>query len=76
MWSHDGMICSGETYKAHVKVTFAKGASLEDPLHLFNASLEGNARRAIDVREGEEIDESAFKALVREAVALNQARRP
>ena len=73
VWSHDGMICTGETYKTHVKVTFARGASLKDPSHLFNSSLEGNTRRAIDVQEGEKIDEAAFKALIREAVALNQA---
>ena len=72
VWSHDGMVCTGETYKTHVKITFAKGASLKDPSHLFNSSLEGNARRAIDVHEGEKIDESAFKALIRDAVALNQ----
>lgn len=72
-WSHEGMICTGETYKDHVKVTFAKGASLEDPRHLFNSSLDGNVRRAIDLREGEELDEGAFKALVRAAVALNEA---
>jgi hypothetical protein len=71
VWSHDGMICTGETYKDKVKFTFAKGALLEDPAGLFNASLEGNVRRAIDLREGDEIDESAFKALVRAAVALN-----
>ena len=71
VWSHEGMICTGETYKSHVKITFAKGASLEDPAHLFNSSLEGNARRAIDIHEGEEIDEKAFKALIRAAVALN-----
>ena len=70
-WSHDGMICTGETYKSVVKVTFAKGASLNDPSGLFNSSLEGNVRRAIDFHEGEEIDEEAFKALVRSAVALN-----
>src|ERR1700722_20754341 len=69
VWSHDGMICTGETYKTHVKVTFARGASLKDPSHLFNSSLEGNARRAIDFHEGDEIDEPAFKALIREAVA-------
>jgi hypothetical protein len=74
VWSHDGIICTGETYKAAVKMTFAKGASLEDPSGLFNASLEGNTRRAIDVHEGEEIDEEALKALVRAAVALNQAK--
>jgi hypothetical protein len=73
VWYHDGIICTGETYKTHVKVTFARGASLKDPLHLFNSSLEGNVRRAIDVQEGEKIDEKAFKALVKEAVALNQA---
>lgn len=73
VWSHEGMICTGEIYKTHVKITFAKGASLEDPRHLFNSSLEGAVRRAIDVREGEKIDEPAFKALVREAVELNLA---
>ena len=73
VWSHDGMICTGETYKDHVKVTFAKGAFLADPCHLFNSSLEGNLRRAIDVHEGEEIDEEAFTAIVQAAVALNQA---
>jgi hypothetical protein len=73
VWSHDGMICTGETYKAAVKLTFAKGASLEDPSGLFNSSLEGKTRRAIDIREGEEIDEDAFKALIREAVSLNQS---
>lgn len=73
VWSHDGMICTGETYKAVVKLTFAKGASLKDPSGLFNASLEGNVRRAIDIREGEGIDEDAFKALIREAVSLNQS---
>jgi len=71
IWSHDGIICTGESYKNVVKLTFFKGASLEDPAGLFNSSLDGNARRAIDVNEGEEVDESAFKALVREAVALN-----
>jgi hypothetical protein len=71
VWSHDGMICTGESYKDVVKLTFSKGASLEDPARLFNSSLEGNARRAIDIHEGEEVDESAFKALVRQAVALN-----
>ncbi len=74
VWSHDGIICTGETYKSVVKMTFAKGASLEDPAGLFNSSLEGNVRRAIDVREGEEIDEQALTALVRSAVALNTAR--
>jgi hypothetical protein len=72
-WSHDGLICTGETYKAAVKLTFAKGASLEDPSGLFNSSLDGNVRRAIDIREGEAIDEDAFKALVREAVSLNES---
>ena len=71
VWSHDGIICTGETYKSVVKMTFAKGASLEDPSGLFNSSLEGNVRRAIDFREGDEIDESALKALICEAVALN-----
>ena len=71
VWSHDGIICTGESYKKVVKLTFAKGASLKDPARLFNSSLDGNARRAIDIREGEELDESAFKALVREAAALN-----
>jgi hypothetical protein len=73
VWSHDGIICTGESYKSKVKLTFALGASLEDPSGLFNSSLEGNVRRAIDIHEGEEVDESAFKALVREAVALNGA---
>ena len=73
VWSHAGIICTGETYKAVVKLTFAKGASLEDPSGLFNSSLDGNTRRAIDLREGEEIDEDAFKALIRAAVALNEA---
>ena len=72
-WYHDGMICTGETYKNHVKVTFAKGASLEDPSCLFNSSLEGNVRRAIDIHEGEKIDQKAFKALIGAAVALNRA---
>ena len=71
VWSHDGIICTGETYKAVVKLTFFKGASLEDPSGLFNSSLEGKTRRAIDIREGEAIDEVALKALVRAAVALN-----
>lgn len=75
VWSHDGTICTGETYKAAVKLTFAKGASLEDPTGLFNASLEGNTRRAIDIHEGEEIDADAFKALVRAAIALNGAKK-
>lgn len=71
VWSHDGIICTGESYKSLVKLTFARGASLEDPARLFNASLDGNVRRAIDIREGEEVDAHAFKALVRAAVALN-----
>ncbi len=74
VWSHDGMICTGETYKSVVKMTFAKGASLEDPSGLFNSSLEGNTRRAIDFHEGEEIDEEALKTLVRAAVDLNRSR--
>jgi hypothetical protein len=74
VWEHDGILCTGETYKSVVKMTFAKGASLKDPSGLFNASLEGNTRRAIDIREGEKIDEKALKALVREAVALNQSQ--
>ena len=74
VWSHDGMICTGETYKDKIKLTFARGASLEDPSGLFNASLDGGTRRAIDSREGDSIDDEAFKALVREAVALNQAK--
>jgi hypothetical protein len=73
VWSHAGIICTGETYKKAVKMTFAKGASLEDPSGLFNSSLEGNTRRAIDIHEGEEIDEEALKALVHEAVALNMS---
>src|ERR687884_318254 len=73
VWSHDGIICTGESYKAIVKLTFAKGASLKDPAKLFNSSLDGNVRRAIDIHEGEVIDESAFKALVRQAVALNRS---
>ena len=72
-WYHDGIVCTGETYKSVVKTTFAKGASLDDPAGLFNSSLEGNVRRAIDFREGDEIDEQAFKALVRAAVDLNTA---
>ncbi len=71
VWSHGGIICTGETYKDKVKLTFAKGAALDDPSGLFNASLEGNTRRAIDIREGDSIDEDAFKALVRSAVTLN-----
>jgi hypothetical protein len=74
VWSHDGIICTGETYKSVVKMTFAKGASLEDPSGLFNSSLEGNTRRAIDVHEGEKIDGKALKALIRSAVALNTSR--
>jgi hypothetical protein len=73
VWSHDGIICTGESYKKSVKLTFAKGASLKDPARLFNSSLDGNVRRAIDIHEGEEVDEAAFKALVRQAVALNRA---
>jgi hypothetical protein len=73
VWSHDGIICTGESYKNVVKLTFAKGASLKDPARLFNSSLDGNVRRAIDIREGEEVDESAFKTLVRQAVALNRS---
>lgn len=75
VWEHDGIICTGETYKAVVKLTFAKGAALEDPAGLFNASLEGNTRRAIDIREGETIDADALKALVRAAATLNAASR-
>ncbi len=73
VWSHDGILCTGESYKNVVKLTFAKGASLKDPAHLFNASLDGNTRRAIDIHEGEEVDEPAFKALIREAAALNSS---
>jgi hypothetical protein len=75
VWSHDGMICTGETYKSVVKLTFAKGASLEDPSGLFNSSLEGNTRRAIDIHEGEKIDEKALKALIHAAVALNTSKQ-
>jgi hypothetical protein len=75
VWEHDGILCTGETYKAVVKMTFARGASLEDPAGLFNSSLEGNTRRAIDFREGETIEEEALKALIRAAVALNQTSR-
>jgi hypothetical protein len=75
VWEHDGIICTGETYKAVVKMTFAKGASLEDPSGLFNSSLEGNTRRAIDIHEGDRIDEKALKALIRAAVALNTSAR-
>lgn len=74
VWEHDGIICTGETYKAVVKMTFAKGAALDDPAGLFNSSLEGNVRRAIDIREGEKINEKALKALIRAAVALNTSR--
>lgn len=74
VWEHDGIICTGEAYKDKVKLTFARGASLDDPAHMFNASLDGGTRRAIDVFEGDEIDEEAFKALVRKAVALNASK--
>jgi hypothetical protein len=73
VWSHDGILCTGESYKKVVKLTFAKGASLPDPSRLFNSSLEGNVRRAIDIQEGETVDESAFEALIRQAVALNHS---
>jgi hypothetical protein len=76
VWSHDGIICTGESYKKVVKLTFSKGASLKDPTRLFNSSLDGNVRRAIDIHEGEEVDASAFKALVRRAVALNSKSKP
>jgi len=76
VWSHDGLICTGETYKNVVKMTFAKGAALKDPSRLFNSSLEGNTRRAIDFREGEKINEEALKTLVRAAVSLNKSARP
>ena len=75
VWSHDGILCTGESYKSVVKLTFAKGASLKDPKRLFNSSLDGKVRRAIDIREGEEVDAAAFKALVRAAVALNASRK-
>jgi hypothetical protein len=75
VWEHDGIICTGESYKSHVKLTFAKGASLKDPAHLFNSSLEGNVRRAIDINEGDEVDATAFKALIRQAIALNSSRK-
>jgi hypothetical protein len=75
VWEHDGILCTGESYKQVVKLTFAKGASLKDPVRLFNSSLDGKVRRAIDIREGEEVDGSAFKALVRQAVALNGSRK-
>ena len=76
VWSHDGIICTGESYKSVVKLTFAKGASLKDPARLFNSSLDGNVRRAIDIHEGEQVDEAAFKALIREAIALNASGKP
>ena len=76
VWSHAGIICTGETYKTYVKLTFAKGASLNDPKGLFNSSLEGNMRRAIDIHEGAEIDEDAFKALISAAAALNAVKKP
>lgn len=76
VWSHDGIICTGETYKAAVKLTFAKGAALADPNKLFNSSLQGGTRRAIDVKEGEDVDGEAFKALVRSAVELNESKPP
>jgi hypothetical protein len=75
VWSHDGMICTGETYKDKVKLTFARGAALEDPSKMFNSSLDGGTRRAIDIREGDRVDDEAFKALVCEAVTLNQAKQ-
>ncbi len=75
VWSHDGIICTGESYKEVVKLTFAKGAQLDDPARLFNSSLEGKMRRAIDIREGEDVSVSAFKALVRDAIALNTSRQ-
>jgi hypothetical protein len=74
VWSHDGIICTGESYKSVVKLTFLKGASLKDPSRIFNSSLEGNTRRAVDFREGDKIDEKAFKTLIRAAVALNKSR--
>ena len=74
VWSHDGIVCTGESYKSVVKLTFAKGAALKDPARLFNSSLDGNARRAIDIHEGEGVDASAFKALIRQAVALNKSK--
>ena len=74
VWEHDGMICTGETYKSVVKLTFAKGAALKDPAGLFNSSLEGNTRRAIDIHEGEKIDEKALKTLIRAAIALNESK--
>ena len=74
VWSHDGLICTGETYKSVVKLTFAKGAALKDPSGLFNSSLEGNVRRAIDIHEGEKIDKATFKTLIRDAAALNRSK--
>ena len=76
VWSHDGIICTGESYKSVVKLTFAKGASLADPAGLFNSSLDGNMRRAIDIHEGEKVDKAAFKALIRRAVAFNSSGKP
>ena len=75
VWSHDGIICTGETYKKVVKLTFAKGASLKDPTGLFNSSLDGNMRRAIDIHEAEEVDESAFKALIRQSISFNSSSK-
>ncbi len=75
VWSHDGILCTGESYKNVVKLTFSKGASLKDPAHLFNSSLDGNVRRAIDIHEGEEVKEPAFKALVHQAIALNSSKK-
>jgi hypothetical protein len=75
VWSHDGILCTGESYKKVVKLTFAKGAALRDPAHLFNSSLDGNVRRAIDIPQGHDVDESAFRALIREAIALNSASK-
>ena len=75
VWSHDGILCTGESYQKVVKLTFAKGASLKDPARLFNSSLDGNVRRALDIHEGEKVDESAFKALVRQAIALNSSAK-
>ncbi|MEQ1354319.1 MAG: DUF1801 domain-containing protein [Candidatus Acidiferrum sp.] len=75
VWAHDGIICTGESYKSVVKLTFAKGASLNDPSRLFNSSLEGNTRRAIDIHEGEKVNESAFQALIRQAIALNSSAK-
>ena len=76
VWEHGGIVCTGETYREKVKLTFARGAALDDPDRLFNASLDGGTRRAIDFREGDEVDEEAFKALIREAVALNASKAP